>query len=113
MNDEWRRLAQAGRGGDEGELAAQPRIQLLDQARARQSAGFRPARSVLFAAWSAKELDRDGVTHYLAHPAVPLTQTPVGLQRRDPDPGRLVAGKPVGLVSTSRLPRCAIWDIFC
>ena len=48
---------------------------LLEMARVWQSAGFRPARSVLFAAWSAEELDSAGVTHYLAHPAVPLTQT--------------------------------------
>ncbi len=48
---------------------------LLEMARVWQSAGYRPARSVLFAAWSAEELDSAGVAHYLVHPAVPLTQT--------------------------------------
>jgi Zn-dependent M28 family amino/carboxypeptidase len=48
---------------------------LLEMARVWQSAGYRPARSVLFVAWGAEELDGAGVTHYLAHPAVPLTRT--------------------------------------
>ncbi|MCK4314272.1 MAG: M28 family peptidase [Anaerolineae bacterium] len=48
---------------------------LLETVRVWQSAGYRPARSVLFAAWGAEELDSAGVAHYLAHPAVPLTQT--------------------------------------
>jgi hypothetical protein len=48
---------------------------LLEMARVWQLAGFYPARSVLFAAWGAEELDSAGVAHYLTHPAVPLTQT--------------------------------------
>jgi len=48
---------------------------LLEMGRVWQAEGYRPARSVLFAAWGAEELDSAGVAHYLAHPAVPLTQT--------------------------------------
>ena len=48
---------------------------LLEMARAWQAAGYRPARSVLFAAWGAEELDSAGVAHYLADPAIPLTRT--------------------------------------
>jgi Zn-dependent M28 family amino/carboxypeptidase len=48
---------------------------LLEMAQVWQAANFRPARSVLFAAWGAEELDGAGVAHYLAHPAIPLTQT--------------------------------------
>jgi Zn-dependent M28 family amino/carboxypeptidase len=48
---------------------------LLETARVWQSTGFHPARSVLFAAWGAQELNAAGVTHYLANPAVPLTRT--------------------------------------
>jgi len=48
---------------------------LLEMARVWQAAGYRPARSVLFAAWGAEEWDNTGVACYLAHPAVPLTQT--------------------------------------
>lgn len=48
---------------------------LLEMARSWQEAGFRPARSVLFTAWSADEIDHAGVRYYLEHPAVPLTRT--------------------------------------
>ena len=48
---------------------------MLEMARVWQSAGYRPARSVLFATWGAEEVDGAGVTRYLADPAVPLTQT--------------------------------------
>jgi Zn-dependent M28 family amino/carboxypeptidase len=48
---------------------------LLEMAQVWRSTGFRPARSVLFAAWSGEELGSAGVSHYLDHPAVPLTQT--------------------------------------
>jgi Zn-dependent M28 family amino/carboxypeptidase len=48
---------------------------LLEMARVWQAAGFRPARSVLFAAWGAEELDSAGVSHYLTRPAVPLSHT--------------------------------------
>ena len=48
---------------------------MLEMARVWQSAGYRPARSLLFAAWGAEEMDGAGVARYLADPAVPLTQT--------------------------------------
>ncbi|MDY6875925.1 MAG: M20/M25/M40 family metallo-hydrolase [Chloroflexota bacterium] len=48
---------------------------LLETILVWQSAGYRPARSVLFVAWGAEELDSAGVTHYLAHPVLSLTQT--------------------------------------
>jgi aminopeptidase YwaD len=48
---------------------------LLEMARVWQEAGYRPTRSVLFAAWGAEELNSAGVAHYLAHPTIPLTQT--------------------------------------
>jgi Zn-dependent M28 family amino/carboxypeptidase len=48
---------------------------LLEMARVWQSAGFRPTRSVLFAAWGAEELGSAGMAHYLDAPAVPLTRT--------------------------------------
>jgi len=48
---------------------------LLEMAQVWRSTGYRPARSVLFAAWSGEELNSAGVFHYLSHPAVPLTQT--------------------------------------
>jgi len=48
---------------------------LLEMARAWQEGGYHPARSVLFVAWGAEELDSTGVRYYLDHPAVPLTQT--------------------------------------
>jgi Zn-dependent M28 family amino/carboxypeptidase len=48
---------------------------LLEMARVWQSAGYRPTRSVLFAAWGAEELGSAGMAHYLAAPATPLTRT--------------------------------------
>jgi len=48
---------------------------LLEMARVMQSAGYQPARSLLFVAWGAEEAERAGVERYLADPAVPLTQT--------------------------------------
>jgi aminopeptidase YwaD len=48
---------------------------MLEMARVWQRAGYRPARSVLFVAWGAEEVDGAGVEHYLADPVVPLTQT--------------------------------------
>ena len=51
---------------------------MLEMARVWQSAGYRPARSVLFAAWGAEVLDSAGVAHYLTNPTIPLTHN-VGL----------------------------------
>ena len=48
---------------------------MLEMARVWQSTGYRPARSVLFAAWGAEETDSAGVAHYLVDPAIPLTRT--------------------------------------
>jgi hypothetical protein len=48
---------------------------MLEMARVWQTAGYRPARSVLFAAWGAEERDSAGVDHYLSDPIVPLTHT--------------------------------------
>jgi len=48
---------------------------LLEMARVWRAQGYRPARSVLFVAWGAEELDSAGVAYYLDHPAVPLTRT--------------------------------------
>ncbi|MFQ5421526.1 MAG: M28 family metallopeptidase, partial [Anaerolineae bacterium] len=48
---------------------------LLEVARLWQESGYRPARSVLFAAWGAETLGQAGSRFYAAHPAVPLTQT--------------------------------------
>lgn len=48
---------------------------MLEMARVWQSGGYRPARSILFAAWGAEELNSAGVAHYLADPTVPLTRT--------------------------------------
>jgi hypothetical protein len=48
---------------------------MLEMARVWQTAGYRPARSVLFAAWGAEERDSAGVDHYLSDPVVPLTRT--------------------------------------
>jgi len=48
---------------------------MLELARIWQSSGYRPARSVLFAAWGAEEKNSAGVTRYLEDPVVPLADT--------------------------------------
>ncbi|MFP4346116.1 MAG: M20/M25/M40 family metallo-hydrolase, partial [Anaerolineales bacterium] len=48
---------------------------LLELAQTWQESNFRPARSVLFAAWGADERGHAGVQHYLDEPTVPLTRT--------------------------------------
>ncbi|MGD1991620.1 MAG: M20/M25/M40 family metallo-hydrolase [Anaerolineae bacterium] len=48
---------------------------MVEMVRAWQAEGIRPARSVLFAAWGAEELDSAGVAYYMDHPALPLTRT--------------------------------------
>ncbi|MCP4538435.1 MAG: M28 family peptidase [Chloroflexi bacterium] len=48
---------------------------MLEMARVWQSTGYRPARSVIFAAWGAEELDSAGVAYYLTNPVIPLTRT--------------------------------------
>ena len=48
---------------------------MLEIARLWQQGGYRPARSVLFAAWGAQELGQLGSSHYVLSPTVSLTQT--------------------------------------
>jgi hypothetical protein len=48
---------------------------MLEIARLWQAQGYRPARSVLFAAWDAEEQGMLGSTHYVSAPAYPLDQT--------------------------------------
>jgi Zn-dependent M28 family amino/carboxypeptidase len=48
---------------------------MLEMAQVWQETGYRPARSVLFAAWGAEEKSGAGIAHYMADPIVPLTQT--------------------------------------
>jgi hypothetical protein len=53
---------------------------LLEIARLWRESGYRPARSVLFAAWGAQELDEAGSRFYLTQPVLPLTNTIAALQ---------------------------------
>ena len=53
---------------------------LLEIARAWQATGYRPARSVLFAAWGAQEAGTAGSRFYAAHPVLPLESTAAMLQ---------------------------------
>lgn len=48
---------------------------MLEMARVWQSSAYRPARSVLFAAWGAEERGSAGVAQYLQDPMMPLTRT--------------------------------------
>jgi uncharacterized protein len=48
---------------------------MLAIARAWQEQGFVPRRTVLFAAWDAGEVDRQGSAHYAAFPRYPLGET--------------------------------------
>lgn len=48
---------------------------VLEIARMWQAQGYRPARSVLFAAWDAEELGLLGSRYYVANATLPLTQT--------------------------------------
>jgi hypothetical protein len=48
---------------------------MLEMARVWQAAGYRPARSVLVAAWGAEERSSAGVARYLQDPVIPLTRT--------------------------------------
>ena len=48
---------------------------MLEVARVWHAAGYRPARSVLFAAWGAEERGSAGVARYLRYPTTPLTRT--------------------------------------
>jgi Peptidase family M28 len=48
---------------------------MLEIARLWHAQGFRPARSVLFAAWDAEELGIVGSRYYVSHPVSPLDHT--------------------------------------
>jgi hypothetical protein len=48
---------------------------LLEIARVWQQTGYRPKRSVLFAAWGAQELNQAGSSYYVANPIYPLEDT--------------------------------------
>ena len=48
---------------------------LLEIARLWQETGYRPQRSVLFAAWGAQELGEKGSSYYVEHPLFPLERT--------------------------------------
>jgi Zn-dependent M28 family amino/carboxypeptidase len=52
---------------------------MLEIARLWQAQGFRPARSVLFAAWDDEEMGLKGSTYYVQNPAHPLTGTVAAL----------------------------------
>lgn len=53
---------------------------LLEIARLWRETGYRPRRSVLFAAWGAQELGELGSNYYVEHPALPLEKTVTMLQ---------------------------------
>lgn len=48
---------------------------LLEMARLWQETGYRPSRSILFAAWGAQEPGEIGSSYFISHPVVPLTDT--------------------------------------
>jgi Zn-dependent M28 family amino/carboxypeptidase len=49
-------------------------------ARLWRETGYRPRRSILFAAWGAQEVGELGSRHYVENPAFPLEQTVAMLQ---------------------------------
>jgi len=53
---------------------------LLEIARLWQEKGYRPRRTVLFAAWDAEEMGLLGSQHYVVNPAFPLSDTLAMLQ---------------------------------
>ena len=55
---------------------------MLETLRLWQEMGYQPQRSILFAAWGAQEAGQVGSNFYVAHPALPLTQT-VGILQLD------------------------------
>lgn len=63
-------------GADDNACAA---AVLLETARVFAAEGFRPRRTVLFAAWAGEELGLVGSRHYAEHPRFPLENTAVYL----------------------------------
>jgi Zn-dependent M28 family amino/carboxypeptidase len=55
---------------------------LLEIVRLWQETGYRPQRSVLFAAWGAQEIGQLGSRYYLEHPTIPLKNV-VGMIQLD------------------------------
>jgi Zn-dependent M28 family amino/carboxypeptidase len=53
---------------------------LLEMARLWHETGYRPQRSILFAAWGAQEVGELGSSYYVENPAFPLEQTTAMLQ---------------------------------
>jgi len=53
---------------------------LLEIARTWQERGYRPRRSIVFAAWNAGEPGELGAEYYVAHPLYPLAQTRAVIQ---------------------------------
>ncbi len=53
---------------------------LLEIARLWQEIGYRPRRSVLFAAWAGQEVNQAGSTYYIENPIFPLEQTAASIQ---------------------------------
>ncbi len=47
---------------------------MLEMVRVWQEVGYRPSRSVLFAAWGAEEKGGAGIAHYMTDPAIPLSR---------------------------------------
>jgi Zn-dependent M28 family amino/carboxypeptidase len=47
---------------------------MLEIARLWQAAGYRPSRSVLFAAWGAQDSGQRGMVYYAEHPALPFEE---------------------------------------
>jgi len=48
---------------------------ILEVSRALTAAKFRPARTIVFAAWAGEELGAEGSRYYTEHPVVPLEKT--------------------------------------
>jgi hypothetical protein len=53
---------------------------MLEIARLWQEGGYRPRRSVLFAAWGAQEVGEVGSSYYVQNPFFPLTDTTMAVQ---------------------------------
>ncbi len=53
---------------------------MLEIARLWQEGGYRPRRSVLFAAWGAQEVGEAGSSYYVQNPVVPLENTVMAVQ---------------------------------
>ncbi len=69
---------------------------ILELARTLAANSFKPARTIVFAAWAAEELGLHGSRHYVENPAIPLDKTVLYLNMDmvgTGDPNLLVGGK--------------------